>query len=449
MSAEVIPTKTFEYLESILDDIGGISVDSREIKGGIFLAIKGERTDGHAYVAQAFENGARLAIVEHIVPDVNANRLVVVPSVLEALDRLAMRNLSRCRAKIVAVTGSVGKTTTKNLIHHLCLAKGMQNIYTSKKNFNSRIGLPICVATMPKSTECGIFEMGMSTEGDIRRLINILPPSMSVVTKICEAHLQFFNSLFDIAKAKAEIFETKIPQDYAIIPGDSPFTAFLKDKAKKYGIKNVYTFGLGDAEIIKTERNNGSINVVSKIFGEKFEYSINFENVEDSLAAILAAYALTGSLNGLKEGLATFTPANNRGGRYHLKSRNIEIIDDTYNACPTSLKAAIRAMSSDRRKILVVGDMLELGPDAINMHANIAVTIDKYGVDKVFACGNLSKYLFNNLQENKRGAWAEDSQKISKEVLNEIRDGDCVLIKGSHSMNMDFVVDCLNKLQGE
>lgn len=440
------------FQQSIAYGVCDISTDSREVKNGdLFVAINGENVDGHDFVKQALNNGASVALVEHDLPNVDSTRLIKVKSTLEALNTLAKYNLSRCNAKIIGVTGSVGKTTTRTLIYHL-LKSLSDRVYTNRRNFNSKIGLPLCVAMMPIDTQFGVFEMGMSSSGDLHHLVQIIPPDISVITNICEAHLEFFECLWGIARAKAEIFETEKPQKFAIIPTDSPFTNFLKDKAISCGVKEILTFGSGDAEIISEEHTEDGVYVKSKILGEPFEYTINFNNVSDSLAAILAVKSVTDvSLEDIKKALHSFNVLDNRGGIIHIKNRNIVIINDTYNACPTSLKAGIRAMSyrSAKRKILVVGDMLELGKDAPHMHANISATIDKYKIDKVFACGPLTKYLFDNLQNDKRGEWAENSKQLSESVSDSIQDGDCVLIKGSHSMHMDFIVDylqnCLEK----
>lgn len=437
-------SKTFQ--QSVNYGICDIATDSREAKNGdLFVAIKGENVDGHNFVKQALDNGAAVALVEHDVTGVNPSRLIKVASTLEALNDLAKYNLSRCNAKIIGVTGSVGKTTTRNLICH-SLKSAYEHVYTNRRNFNSKIGLPLCAAMMPINTQFGVFEMGMSTTGDLRHLVQIVPPNVSVLTKICEAHLEFFNCLWGIARAKSEIFETEKPQDFAIIPTDSPFTQFLKNRATEYGVKNVLTFGAGNAKIISEDHSENLTHVKAEILGEPFEYAISFGNVSDSLAAILAVKSVANiSLNDIKSALGSFRSLDNRGGIIHIKNRDIVVINDTYNACPTSLKAGIRAMSyrNAKRRILVVGDMLELGKDAPYMHANISATIDKYGVDKVFVCGELAKHLFDNLQPNKRGEWAENSQQLAEKVADFVQAGDCILVKGSHSMHMDFIVNYL------
>lgn len=434
------------FHQSVKYGINDIVTDSREVKhGNAFVAIDGEKVDGHNFVKQALDNGAALAIVEHDVSDVDQTRLIKVRSTLAALDDLAKYNISRCSAKIIAVTGSVGKTTTRNLIYHL-LRSISKNVYTTKKNFNSKIGLPICAAMMPTDTQFAVFEMGMSQTGDIHHLVQVVPPNISVITTVCEAHLEFFNSLWEIAKAKSEIFETTQKQEFSIIPTDSPFAQFLKNQAEQCGIKNVLTFGSGDVELISEKHDGRVAQIKAKIFGEPLEYAIHFDNINDSLAAILAVKTATNiSLETLKNALESFRGLDNRGGSYIIENRSIEIIDDTYNACPASLKAGIRAMSykSARRKILVVGDMLEIGKDSAYMHANISATVDKYGVDKVFACGEMCRKLFDNLQKNKQGAWAENSHELAEKVKDFLQDEDCVLIKGSHSMHMDFIVEYL------
>lgn len=436
------------FQQSVKFGIQDIVIDSREAKSGdLFVAIKGERVNGHDFVQQALDNGANIALVEHEVEGIDSTRLIKVQSTLNALNDLAKYNLSRCNAKIIGVTGSVGKTTTRNLIYHL-LKSVSEHVYTNRKNFNSQIGLPLCVAMMPIGTQFGVFEMGMSSPGELHNLVQIAPPNISVITKICETHLEFFDCLWNTARAKSEIFETKNPQDYAIIPADSPFSQFLKERATEFGVKKVLKFGEGDTKIIAESHTDGVTSVKAEILGEPFEYKLNFGNTSDSLAAILAVKAATQiSLNEMKSSLESFKSLDDRGGVVHIKNRDITIINDTYNACPTSLRAGIRAMScrTAKRKILVVGDMFELGRDAPYMHANISATVDKYEIDKVFTCGALMKYLYDNLQSDRRGDWAENSQQISKNVLDFIQDGDCILVKGSHSMHMDFVVNYLRE----
>ena len=439
--SEIFKTK----VEKNVDDI---CIDSREAKSGdLFVALKGENVDGHDFVKLAFENGATLALVQHEIRDCSEN-LIKVDSTYNGLLDLAKYNVVRTNAKYIGVTGSIGKTTTKNLIYHL-LSKFFPNeIYVTKKNFNSKIGLPICAACMDRNTKIGIFEMGMSEVGDIKNLIEIVAPNVSVITQICETHLEFFNCIWDIAKAKSEIMETKIPQEAVIIPEDSAYTDFLKNKAKKLGVKNIFSFGFSksDAQIISEKQFENRTEIIANILGKEVKYCVNCHNdsvIPNSLAAILAAHATSGiDLQDLANEIENFSSANRRGEVF--EKNGITIIDDSYNACYTSVRSAIKSLSKyDGRKILAIGDMKELGKSSRFFHENLSSSIDKFGVDLVFACGELSKYLFENLREEKRGGWYENSQKLSEDIVLKIQKGDKVLVKGSNSMQMNKIVEAI------
>ncbi len=427
-------------------DINDICLNSKEAKrGDLFIALKGEKVDGHNFVEQALSNGASLALVEQG----NFDKSIKVESSYEGLVKLAEYNVSKTNAKYVGVTGSIGKTTTKNMIHHILSAQLEKDVYVTKGNFNSQIGLPVCAATMQRNTKIGVFEMGMSSFGNIKKLIHIIPPRVSVITKVCEAHLEFFNCIWDIAKAKSEIFETEIPQEAAIIPADSPYADFLKNKAIKDDVKKVYSFGLPNTDAFITSDNckDNHHEIIAEILGEKIQYSVfgNEACVQNSLPSLLAAHFISGiSLRQLAEAVSSFRSMD-RGNVIRLKNRDITIIDDSYNACPTSMRAAIKSLSeyAGGRKILVIGDMLELGTNAVYYHENLSATIDKFGIDLVFACGELSKRLFDNLQQSRQGAWCEDSRVLATVVAENVRDSDCVLVKGSHSMKMNVVTDFL------
>lgn len=440
-------------------NVCGICINSKEAAiGDLFIPLEGEHVDGHDFIKDALNRGANLALSEkdlgslgNELDDSDFQKIVQVTSTYESLVELAQFNVSKTKeAKYIAVTGSVGKTTTKSMVSHLLMkAVGAHHpIYASKKNFNSKIGLPICAALMPRETRWGVFEMAMSEAGDIRRLTDIIRPSIAVITTIAENHLEFFNSAFDIAKAKAEIFE-KSPE-YAVVPGDSPYTEFFIHKATQCRVKNVVLFGEDRrfcSHIVSYKLQGDCISVEAEIMGHKANYELRSCNicfVQNSVAALTAAYIASGIDPQILAGaLSSFS--SNRYEIIHLKN-GITVIDDSYNASPTSMKAAIQSlgmMESAGKKIAVLGDMFELGSGSIFYHENLSATIDKYGIDLVFACGDLSKSLFDNLQEHKRGDWKENSKELSERVLNVVSEGDCVLVKGSHSMNMAYIVEAL------
>ena len=442
------------FSQNISSDVFGICINSKEIQNGdLFVALKGEKTDGHKFVKNAIDQGAALALVEEKIDLISEDKLIFVPSTYEALLKLAKYNLSQAKnTKYIAVTGSVGKTTTKNMIFHILNEVIKDNkIYVSKKNYNSQIGLPICAAIMPRDTKIAVFEMAMSSTGDIKKLLEIVNPTVSIITTIGENHLEFFESPFDIAKAKSEIFEKG--SEIAIIPNDSPYAEYLKDKAKKCGVKTIISFGeekKADVRILSCKFDNDFLIIKTDFFGTVIEYKLNCSNIsfaQNSAAAISGAHFISGiDLKILANAISSFPTTSKRNEVIHIKDKNITIIDDSYNAAPTSMRAALRSLGlrkSEGRKIAVMGDMLELGRNAVHLHENLSATIDKYGIDLVFACGELSKRLFNNLQEQKRGDWKENSHELAESVIKEIKNGDSVLVKGSHSMNMDYIVDVL------
>jgi len=437
------------FKAKIKKNIDGICVDSRKAEpGDLFIALKGENVDGHGFVKSAFENGAVLALIQHGNFDYGED-LIKVNSTYQGLLDLAKYNIAKTNAKYIGVTGSIGKTTTKNLIYHL-LSKFIPNgIYVTKKNFNSKIGLPICAACMNRNTKIGIFEMGMSAPNDIKNLIEIIEPNISVITHICETHLEFFNNVWDIAKAKSEIMETKIPQDAVILPADSAYTDFLKNKAKKLGAKNIFSFGFSksDAQIISQKQFKDKTEIVANILGKEIKYCMNCHNnsvIPNSLAAILAAHMISKiDIQDLANETENFSSTDRRGEIF--EKNGITIIDDSYNACYTSVRSAIKSLAKySGRKILAIGDMKELGKDSRFFHENLSPSIDKFGVDLVFACGELSRYLFENLQEEKRGGWYENSQKLSEDIILKIQAGDKILVKGSNSMKMNKIVEAIS-----
>ncbi|GHT93453.1 UDP-N-acetylmuramoyl-tripeptide--D-alanyl-D-alanine ligase [Alphaproteobacteria bacterium] len=448
-----------EQLSSIFNQdirygICDICVNSKNAKDGdLFIALEGENTDGHNFIKDALSNGAVLAVSQRDIEP--ANRIVMVESSYEALLKLAKYNLSRTNAQYIGVTGSVGKTTTRDMIYHLLVnSQESSNAYVSRKNFNGQIGLPICATLMPPETKVGVFEMGMSESGEIRKLIDIVSPDISVITNVCETHLEYFDSVFDIAKAKSEIFETAKPQKAAIIPNDLPYTDFLVRKAHQYDAEDVFTFGAenkSDARMLSYDFIYDIIRVKAEIFGQDITYDLRCNNIScvmNSLAALLTVHVKSGySSNVLAESMETFMAPAGRGEAFYINSHDVIIVDDSYNACPTSMRSAIISLSKykNRRKIVVIGDMLELGPDSVRFHENIAPTIDKFDVDKVFACGKLSKCLFDNILEEKKGCWCENSTELAEKVVENIADGDCVLIKGSNSMKMKYIVDFIKK----
>lgn len=435
----------------IEEDVQDICLDSRCAKvGDLFIALKGNNADGHDFVNQALTRGAILAVVERDVALQNPDfkkRLIYVSSSYDALKKLSEKRVKKSEASFIGVTGSVGKTTTKNMLYHLFshLENFGSKTYMSQKNFNTQIGLPVCLSLMPSDTKVGIFEYGVGRKGDMKDLINILEPDVSVITNIGHAHLEFFSSELDVAKEKSRIFKTHKQQKAAIIPADSGFFEFLKSKAQN--IKNIYSFGYrknSSARILDVEESNNYIKIKADIVGKivAFELKlINYSFVENAIASILACHVVSNEdpklLASLIENFATID------ARSEIKFlRDITLINDSYNASPESMRSALISLGKFKslgRKVAVLGDMLELGRESRYFHENLAATIDKFNIDLVFLCGEMMKYLFENLIDSKKAAWQENSELLLRDVMSQITSGDVILVKGSNGMHMNLI----------
>jgi UDP-N-acetylmuramoyl-tripeptide--D-alanyl-D-alanine ligase len=244
----------------------------------------------------------------------------------------------------------------------------------------------------------------------------------------------------------------------AVVPADSHYGDFLRTRALECGVSRIFSFGFfsgADARVVDHEYTDNHLWMKAEILGKKVEYKIRNTNaayIFNSLSAILAAHVVSGiSPDQLGATMDYFSPSTRRCEWIWLKERNILLVDDAYNACPASMRMAIQSLSRHvtRRKILVMGDMLELGSSGVYHHENLSAAVDKFGVDLVFACGKLSKFFFDNLREEKKGAWCENSAQISEKVLVKIQDGDCVLVKGSNSMSMNLVVEAIKEYFGK
>ncbi len=389
----------------------GISIDSRTInEGDLFIAIKG-KTDGHEYVADALAKGAVAAIVEHIPENLNENApLLIVKDTMEAMQALGQASRSRTSAKIIAITGSVGKTSTKEMLGRILKEQGQTHY--SKGSYNNHLGVPYTLASMHAGTDYGVFEIGMNHAGEITALTKQVQPDIAIITTIAPVHMEFFDSVKDIATAKAEIFQGVKENGTVILPRDNEFFDYLVKKANLCGIKNILSFGINetaDAKIIEIiEASNGS-KIKAIIKGEEVEYSIKIPGKHqalNSLSVLLAAKCAGADLQKAAVSISKINPAKGRGALEKINigdpDNPVTLIDETYNASPESMKAAFRVMAlidtgRNGRKIAILGDMLELGKKSAQMHADLALPIKAAGIDLVYTCGPLMKNLHDNL----------------------------------------------------
>ncbi|MEZ5691706.1 MAG: UDP-N-acetylmuramoyl-tripeptide--D-alanyl-D-alanine ligase [Rickettsiales bacterium] len=427
-----------------------VEIDSRKVRAGdIFVAIKGEQFDGHDYVVEAFKNGAIAAIVERSL-DIGGNQLVV-DDALVALADMARYNRKRCAAKIVGVTGSVGKTSTKDMLSIALAVHG--KTYVTSGNFNNHIGLPLSLTNMPIDTQYAVFEMGMNHAGEILYLTEIARPDIAVVSCVEAVHMEFFDSVDDIAKAKAEIFEGLAEDGVAIINADQLYFSDL-DFSK-------ITFGKSsgaDLQLLDYKPFVGGCEVHADILGNDIKYkigAIGYHFAVISLSVLAVCNALGLDIKKSAAALAAFSEARGRGevAEITVGDKRVLLINDSYNASPVSMRGAFAKTSEvwqaggrKGRKIAFLGDMLELGKDAGMLHKELADTLRKENFDKIYAAGDLMHNLYDALPENMRGAYAENIDELSELAFDALQKNDVVLIKGSHGSSMyKLAEEFLNK----
>jgi UDP-N-acetylmuramoyl-tripeptide--D-alanyl-D-alanine ligase len=440
------------------DQVSGISIDSRTLaKGEAFFAIQGENRDGHEFVDGALKAGAGLAVVARSQRGNFAEApLLVVPDVLDALRNLAQAARARLHAKVIAVTGSVGKTGTKEALRLALSADG--ETHASVASYNNHWGVPLSLARCPESVKYAVFEIGMSHAGEITPLTKLVLPHVAIVTGIEPVHLEFFGSLEKIADAKAEIFVGVEPGGAAVLNRDNPQFARLAAAAKAAGVERIVSFGednKADASLLRLSLQSDSSTVEATILGQPVTYKLGAPGrhlVLNSLA-VLAAVALVGADLALAAlALNNLRPVSGRGARAVLivPGGNALLIDESYNANPASMRAAIALLGQapigkHGRRIAVLGDMLELGSSADAMHRKLADAIEAAGIDLVFCSGPLMRALWEALPSRARGGYAEMAAGLESAVLGAIRAGDAVMVKGSLGSKMGPLVKALER----
>ena len=437
--------------------ISGISIDSRTIVAGeAFFAIADKR-DGHDFVASALAAGAALAVVADRCAQFPADApLLVVADVLAALRDLAAAARARMQAKVIGVTGSVGKTGTKEALR-LALAKDGET-HASAASYNNHWGVPLSLARCPASAHYAVFEMGMNHAGEIAPLSRLVRPHVALITTIAPVHLEFFGSLAAIADAKAEIFLGLEPGGAALINRDIAQFARLKRRAKEAGGARVVSFGehaKADARLIKYVLHPRCSTVVADILGVEISYKIGApgRHLVDNSLAVLAAAVLAGADLALAAlALAEFKPVAGRGApiEIDLGGGPALVLDESYNANPASVAAALALLGQSTtgprgRRVAVLGDMLELGAKAPALHRALAKAVVVNAVDLVFCCGPLMRKLWEALPSSRRGGYAADSAALEAQVLSAIRAGDVVMVKGSLGSRMAPIVKALQR----
>jgi UDP-N-acetylmuramoyl-tripeptide--D-alanyl-D-alanine ligase len=436
--------------------IAGISIDTRSLAPGeAFVALTDAR-DGHMFVPAAFKAGAAAAIVARdYVRQPGDGALLRVGDPLKALERIG--NAARWRlpsaARVVAVTGSAGKTGTKEMLR-ACLSR-IGPTHAPEKSFNNHWGVPLTLARMPAATRFAVVEIGMNHSGEIRPLVKLARPHLAIVTNVLPVHVgNFPDGEVGVASAKAEIVEGLEPGGTAILPFDNPHFARLVDAAAACRTR-VVSFGSGAGADVRAERMTASVGgseVTARVAGRPVTFRIGTPGAHiaaNALAVLAALETLGADLDMVLPALAEVGPPPGRGARTTLAAPGGEIllIDESYNANPASMAAAIATAAAhcagDHRLVLVLGDMLELGPGAADYHRGLGPAIAAAGAGRVFACGPNMRLLFDDLPAERRGAWAPAAAELATGVLATLRAGDVVMVKGSLGSRMAPIVEAI------
>ena len=441
------------------DFVTGISIDSRTVmRGEAYFAIKGDVHDGHDFVEAAIKSGAGLAVIaeSHRARFGADIPLLVVPDVLAGLIDLARASRARSQARVIAVTGSVGKTSTKEALRSVLGAQG--ETHASAASFNNHWGVPLSLARCPASAAYAVFEIGMNHAGEIEPLVKMVRPHVAIITTVEPVHLEFFSGIEAIADAKAEIFTGVEPGGFAVLNRDNSQFERLERRAKEAGVNRVVSFGSNaeaDARLIDVSLHAACSAVRADILGHEVAYKIAVpgRHMAMNSLAVLAASSLVGADLALAAlALSQIQPAAGRGVRHQLglASGSALLIDESYNANPASMAAALNVLGRAEigargRRIAVLGDMLELGATEPDLHRGLVASVLENKIDAVFCCGPLMRHLWDALPAAKEGGYAENSATLEPQVVAAVGTGDVITVKGSLGSRMKIIVTALQK----
>ncbi|OWU83970.1 UDP-N-acetylmuramoyl-tripeptide--D-alanyl-D-alanine ligase [Oceanicola sp. 22II-s10i] len=447
--------------------VGGVSIDTRTIQpGDLFVALRAAR-DGHDFVAQALDKGAAAALVDHVPQGVSPDApLLIVPDVLKALEDLGRAARTRMKGKVVAVTGSVGKTSTKEMLR--VVLGHQRRTHVAEASYNNHWGVPLTLARMPRDAELAVIEIGMNHPGEIAPLAKLARPHVAMITTIAAAHLEAFDDLSGIAREKASIFEGLEPKGVAVINGDLSTSALMIETAKAAGAR-VLTFGEAPSnhhrlvtlriadETTISEGRAWRAPVLFKLAAAGRHFAVNALGVIGVVSALGLDRALAAA------DLARWMPPAGRGMRERLlldtldEGLSFELIDDAFNANPTSMAAALEVLAAATprdnvgrhahgRRVAVLGEMLELGPDEAAMHLGLADLPSMKALDLIHCVGARMQPFYEALPEAKRGRYSRSAEKLADKAARLVDAGDVVLVKGSKGSKVSLVVDALRKL---
>jgi UDP-N-acetylmuramoyl-tripeptide--D-alanyl-D-alanine ligase len=424
----------------------GISIDTRTLqKGDLFVALVTETGDGHDHVASALAHGAAGALVhrQHDLPDDAA--LAIVGDTQAGLNALGAFARARFTGAVVAVTGSVGKTTTKEMLRTILAQSGAT--HAAAASYNNHWGVPLTLARLPENHDYAVIEIGMNHPGEIAPLARLAAPDVAVVTNVESAHIGHMGSLHAIATEKASIAQGVLQGGHVVLPEDSPSFDILR---KAVGDVGVLTFG--QKNILGVKQDSEGSDLAVEIAGKKHAFRVGAPGrhmVMNALAALTAAAAIGADIEKGAAALAAFTAIAGRGRRRPIIGGRAILLDESYNASAASMRAALSVLklTPGRRHIAVLGDMLELGDHAVSEHTSLAAALIE-SADVLYACGQWTRFLFEAIPAAKRGAFAQDSEALAALVLRDLREGDVILVKGSLGSRMQKIVHALDSAGG-
>ncbi|MGO4175260.1 UDP-N-acetylmuramoylalanyl-D-glutamyl-2,6-diaminopimelate--D-alanyl-D-alanine ligase [Bosea sp. TAF32] len=437
--------------------VTGASIDTRTLEpGDVFFAIKGEARDGHDFVKAALQKGAALAVIDeaHAAEFAGAGALAVVPDVLRAMEQAGTARRAELKAKVIAVTGSVGKTGTKEALRLVLSRQG--RTHAPIASYNNHWGVPLTLCRTPSDVAYAVYEIGMNSPGEIVPLARMVRPQVAIITTIQPVHLAAFASVEGIAEEKAGVFWELEKGGTAIVNADIPQSELLRDIAKSGPAGRIITFGESpdaDVKLVSCALKPDMSTVEARVFGEPVTYRLGSPGkhiVLNSLGVLAVVHALGADLALAALALGDLKPPAGRGARQilHAPGGALTLLDESYNGNPASMRAAIENLGrlpveGRGRRIAVLGDMLELGSTGAELHKGLSEPLVANRIDKVFACGPLMKGLYESLPSPMRGAYAPGAGELEPLVLDAIRAGDVITVKGSLGSRMGPIVKAI------
>ncbi|AFC75092.1 UDP-N-acetylmuramoyl-tripeptide--D-alanyl-D-alanine ligase [Rickettsia parkeri] len=422
-----------------------VQFNSKDVKkGNLFIALQGNR-DGHDYVLDAIDKGAAAVIISKRVEINDKDKIILVDDCFEALQKMALYKRENSKAKFIAITGSVGKTSTKEALKVLLQHDFL--VFASRGNFNNKLGMLINLASMADDTEYAIFELGMNHKGEIRELVQILKPNIAMITNISEAHLEFFNSLEEIAEAKCEIFANFSKNDIAVINADTNCYNKILSILTNLSITDIHSFGRSaktSAELILYENLGEQVYLKYKINKKVLDVTIPFiprHFTENYTGVLLIIDILGKDIEIAANHLANISPTKGRGEIINIQ--NCRVICDYYNASPQSMKAALEYLKQvpAENKTAIIGDMLELGENSKRLHEKLVQYILDAACSKVYLVGVNTKYINDLLPSKIAKKYFKNVDELITHITDLFEGNELILIKGSRGVKLDKIVD--------